>query len=38
MIVLDTNIISELMRARPDARILDWLAAQPPAGLFTTTL
>lgn len=38
MIVLDTNIISELMRARPNARILDWLAAQPPAGLFTTTL
>ncbi|MGT2479538.1 PIN domain-containing protein [Methylobacterium oryzae CBMB20] len=38
MIVLDTNIISELMRARPNARILDWLAAQPPAALFTTTL
>lgn len=38
MIVLDTNVISELMRARPDARVLDWLAAQPIAGLFTTTL
>lgn len=38
MIVLDTNVISELMRARPDARVLDWLVAQPVAGLFTTTL
>jgi predicted nucleic acid-binding protein len=23
MIVLDTNVISELMRARPEARVLD---------------
>lgn len=38
MIVLDTNVISELMRAWPEARVLDWLAARPSAGLFTTTL
>lgn len=38
MIVLDTNVISELMRAQPDDRVLAWLAAQPVAGLFTTTL
>ena len=38
MIILDTNVISELMRARPEARVLDWLAARPSAGLFTTTL
>ena len=38
MIVLDTNVISELMRAAPDARVLAWIADQPMAGLFTTTL
>ena len=38
MIVLDTNVLSEVMRARPDARVLDWITAQPSAGLFTTTL
>jgi len=38
MIILDTNVISELMRARPDQRVLDWLALQPIAGLFTTAL
>ena len=38
MIVLDTNVISELMRAQPEARVLAWLAAQSVASLFTTTL
>lgn len=38
MIVLDTNVISELMRAEPNARVLAWLVRQPMAGLFTTTL
>jgi len=38
VIVLDTNVISELMRAEPNARVLDWLVRQPIAGLFTTTL
>lgn len=38
MIVLDTNVISELMRAVPDPRVLAWLVRQPMAGLFTTTL
>ena len=36
MIVLDTNVISELMRAEPDARVLAWVAAQPRALLCTT--
>lgn len=26
MIILDTNVISELMRPEPDGRVLDWLA------------
>lgn len=38
MIVLDTNVLSELLRPAPDARVLAWLAAQPWAGLFTTTV
>lgn len=38
MIVLDTNILSELMRAEPHPRVLAWLSRQPMAGLFTTTL
>lgn len=38
MIVLDTNVISELMRAEPDAGMLSWFERQAPAGLFTTSL
>ena len=38
MIVLDTNVISELMRAEPDAAVLSWMERQAIAGLFTTTL
>ena len=36
MIVLDTNVLSELMRATPDPRVLAWVAAQPRALLCTT--
>ncbi len=38
MIVLDTNVVSELMRAKPDARVMAWFEQQPSAGLFTTSL
>ena len=38
MIVLDTNVLSELMRASPEPKLLAWLTRQPIAGLFTTTL
>lgn len=38
MIVLDTNVISELMRAEPAGTVLEWFAGQPVAGLFTTTV
>ncbi len=27
MIVLDTNVISETLRLRPDSRVIEWLAA-----------
>jgi toxin FitB len=38
MIVLDTNVLSEASRPAPAQRVLDWLAAQQPAQLFTTTV
>ncbi len=38
MIVLDTNVLSELMRPEPDAAVVAWIGGQPMAGLFTTTL
>lgn len=38
MIVLDTNVVSELMNARPDPAVRGWLGAQPVAELFTTSI
>jgi predicted nucleic acid-binding protein len=38
MIVLDTNVLSEASRPTPERRVMDWLAAQQPARLFTTTI
>jgi predicted nucleic acid-binding protein len=36
MIVLDTNVLSELMRPRPADAVLRWIAAQPAAALYVT--
>ena len=36
MIVVDTNVISELMRGEPHPGVLAWVAAQPRALLYTT--
>lgn len=38
MIILDTNVISELMRSVPDNTVLSWVAAFPAANLYTTTI
>jgi predicted nucleic acid-binding protein len=38
VIVLDTNVISELMRAKPHPAVLAWVAAQPRATLYTTSI
>ena len=38
MIVLDTNVISELMKTRPAARVLSWMAEAGPEGLYTTAV
>lgn len=36
MIVVDTNVISELMRGEPHPAVVAWVAAQPRALLYTT--
>ncbi|BCJ59540.1 type II toxin-antitoxin system VapC family toxin [Micromonospora endophytica] len=38
MIVLDTNVVSELMRAEPAHAVLKWLRANSDNGLYTTTI
>ena len=38
MIILDTNVIFELMRPKPDRRVEDWSKAQPQSALFTTVI
>ena len=38
MIVLDTNVISELMRPQPDPAVVGWIAAQSSATLCTTSI
>lgn len=38
MIVLDTNVLSELMRPKPSERVVVWIAGQPLADLSTTAI
>ena len=38
MIVLDTNIVSELMRSTPASVVLAWLNEHPDKDLFTTAI
>ena len=38
MIVLDTNVISALMRKEPDKPVVSWLDAQPAASLWITSI
>lgn len=38
MIILDTNVLSELMKAAPAGGVVAWVAAQPGAGLYTTSV
>ncbi len=38
MIVLDTNIVSELLRPSPEPKVAAWLAAQNGAGVYLTTV
>ena len=38
MIILDTNVLSELMRPKPSPRVAAWVAKQPAAELCTTSV
>jgi toxin FitB len=38
VIILDTNVTSELMRAQPDPAVIAWLADQSPTDLFSTAV
>lgn len=38
MIVLDTNVVSELMHPRGSLVVRQWVAAQPITNLFTTSI
>lgn len=38
MIILDTNVVSEFMRASPDPRVMAWTGSIHWTRLFTTTI
>jgi predicted nucleic acid-binding protein len=38
MIVLDTNVLSALMRQRPERPVVDWLDRQPWRSVWTTSV
>lgn len=38
MIILDTNVISELMKPAPAPAVVDWAGHQTAAALYTTTI
>jgi len=38
MIILDTNVLSDLMRPFPTPEVVRWLATHPASSLFTTTI
>jgi predicted nucleic acid-binding protein len=38
VIILDTNVLSELMRPTPSPRVVAWIAKQSATELFTTSI
>jgi predicted nucleic acid-binding protein len=38
VIILDTNVLSELMRSKPDPKVLGWLDRQAPQSVWITTV
>lgn len=38
MILLDTNVLSELMKPAPAERVIRWMADQPATSLYTTSI
>lgn len=38
MIILDTNIVSELLKPGPNSQVIDWISSQDGASVFFTTI
>jgi predicted nucleic acid-binding protein len=38
VILLDTNVVSELMKSAPAEAVVGWTAAQPVSSLYTTSI
>lgn len=38
MIILDTNVVSALMREQPESAVREWLDRQPPPSIWTTSV
>lgn len=38
MIILDTNVVSEILRPVPESRVVDWLAGLDGSGVYLTTI
>ncbi len=38
MIILDTNVLSAIMRPKPDAAAIAWIDAQPSESIWTTSI
>ena len=38
MIVVDTNVVSELMKASPSTTVVDWVRSQAGIALYTTSI
>ena len=38
MIILDTNVLSALMRQSADRQVIDWLDKQPRSSIWTTSI
>ena len=38
MVILDTNVLSELVKSSPTTSVFDWVAKQPSTELFTTSI
>ena len=38
MLILDTNMLSEMMRPEPERKVADWIVRQPSNELFTAAM
>jgi len=38
MIILDTNVVSEMIRPVPSEKVLSWISSQPALLLYTTSI